>query len=85
MARAHGHPDDHQAPRPGDSPAERRAARQHAARLRRAEEHRQRRESGAAQPIEDFTCSCPPRCEELDDWSGRPVHAEDCPCSCDVG
>jgi transcriptional regulator with XRE-family HTH domain len=80
-----GTPEDHQAPRPGDSPAERRAARQQAARLRREEERRRRRESGAARPIDDVTCACPPRCEELDDWSGRPVHAEDCPCSCDVG
>jgi len=34
---------------------------------------------------EPFTCICPPVCDELDDWSGRPVHAEQCPCSCDLG
>ena len=79
-----GTPVDHHLPRPGDSPEERRAARRRAARLRREEERRRRLESGAARPIADFTCTCPPMCDELDDWGGRPVHAEDCRCSCDL-
>ena len=31
-----------------------------------------------------FTCSCPPACDELDDRSGKPVHAPGCACDCDV-
>jgi hypothetical protein len=80
-----GLPEDHQLPQPGDSPAERRAARQRAARLRREEERRRR--VGAREPgprPDAFTCSCPPGCDELDDRNGPPVHAEGCPCSCDL-
>jgi transcriptional regulator with XRE-family HTH domain len=80
-----GTPDDHRQPRPGDAPEERRAARLEAARQRRAEEQQRRRESGTHRPVADFECTCPPACDELDDRSGRPVHTEDCPCSCDLG
>ncbi|SFE07274.1 helix-turn-helix domain-containing protein [Blastococcus tunisiensis] len=80
----HGVPDDHHAPRPGDSPAERRAARQRAARLRREEDLRRRLAAGEIAPSPEWTCTCPPRCDELDDRSGRPVHADECPCSCDL-
>jgi transcriptional regulator with XRE-family HTH domain len=79
-----GTPEDHQLPGPGDSPEEREAARRHAARLRREDQHRRRRESDAGRPVPDFECTCPPACDEVDDWSGRPVHAEKCPCSCDL-
>lgn len=78
-------PADHHVPRPGDAPAERAAARQRAARLRQREEWQRRREAGELPEPEDFVCSCPPACDELDDRSGKPVHAEGCPCSCDVG
>lgn len=82
--RRRGVPVDHQAPRAGDSPAERRAVRQaEAARLRRDEIER-RRAAGELPPLVDFTCECPPGCAEGDDGS-RPFHTDDCPCRCDVG
>lgn len=84
LRRSLGTPEDHHSFRPEDSPRERRAARQRAAWLRKQEEYQRRLESGTVPPFEHFACTCPPRCEELDDWSGRPVHAEGCPCSCDV-
>jgi HTH-type transcriptional regulator/antitoxin HipB len=73
-----GTPSDHQLPHPGDSPAERADARRHAARLRGIEKAKLR-------PEEPFECSCPPECDELDDRSGPPVHAQGCPCGCDIG
>ena len=79
-------PDDHLVPRAGDSPAERKAARRLAALRERAEDRRRRFLAGEFAGVHDgFTCTCPPACDELDDRSGRPVHAENCPCSCDVG
>ena len=81
-----GTADDHQVPRPGDAPEERAAARRRAARLRREEDAARRlSEAPRRPPAADFSCECPPRCAELDDWSGRPVHADGCPCRCDVG
>ncbi len=75
-----GTPDDHRLPQPGDSPAERLAARQ------RVQAERARRvAAGELRRAEPFTCTCPAACDELDDWSGRPVHADHCPCSCDMG
>jgi HTH-type transcriptional regulator/antitoxin HipB len=80
-----GTPDDHQLPQPGDSPEERTQARRRAARQRTQEAARRRRlESGEVRPPGDFECTCPPACDELDDRSGKPVHAPDCPCDCDV-
>ena len=80
-----GTPEDHRVPQPGDSPADRRAARAHAARRRREEEGERRLLAGASAGRPDaFTCTCPPGCDELDDRSGPPVHADDCPCSCDL-
>ena len=84
-SRAGSRPDDHLLPQPGDSPAERAAARQREARERRQDERARRVAAGELRPAEPFTCTCPPACDELDDWSGRPVHAEECRCSCDVG
>jgi transcriptional regulator with XRE-family HTH domain len=80
-----GTPDDHHVPQPGDSPQERAAARREA-NLRRDEEARRRWvEANRGRPFDNgFTCTCPPECEELDDRSGKPVHAEECPCGCDV-
>ncbi len=80
-----GVPDDHDVPLAGDSPRERAAARRRAARQRVREERERRVAAGNLRPAEPFTCTCPASCDELDDWSGRPVHAEDCPCCCDLG
>lgn len=85
-ARAAGRPDDHLLPQPGDSPEERRASRRAAARQRRQEELARRLATGELRLADtEFDCTCPPACDELDDWSGRPVHADGCPCFCDVG
>jgi hypothetical protein len=83
--RRDGTPDDHQLPQPGDSPQERSAARRRAAARARAEERERRFLAGEFRHVADgFTCTCPPGCDELDDRSGRPVHTDDCPCSCDL-
>jgi transcriptional regulator with XRE-family HTH domain len=80
-----GIPDDHQLPRPGDSPQERRAERARRGRLRRQEEARRRREAGELPPPpEPFDCICPSQCDDLDDRTGPPVHAPHCSCRCDV-
>jgi transcriptional regulator with XRE-family HTH domain len=84
-SRKRDRPDDHLLPQPGDSPEERARARALSARRRRDEEREQRLAAGGLRPAKPFTCTCPPACDELDDWSGRPVHADRCPCSCDVG
>jgi transcriptional regulator with XRE-family HTH domain len=81
-----GIPADHHVPEPGDSPWERAAARRREYWRRRAEERERRLLAGELRGMDlGFDCTCPPRCDELDDYSGRPVHAEGCPCSCDVG
>jgi transcriptional regulator with XRE-family HTH domain len=79
-----GTPDDHQLPRAGDAPAQRRAARRRAARLRREEALQRWREEHRGPQPDPWTCTCPPECAELD-LGERPVHADDCPCGCDVG
>lgn len=80
-----GTPEDHRLPQPGDSPADRRAARASAARrLREEDVERRLLAGGSAGRPDAFTCSCPPGCDELDDRGGPPVHADDCPCSCDL-
>lgn len=79
-----GTPDDHQLPQPGDSPQERKQARARAFRERQQAEFARLGAAGQLPPRKDFECLCPPLCEELDDRSGRPVHAPDCPCLCDV-
>jgi transcriptional regulator with XRE-family HTH domain len=83
--RTRGTPEDHHPFLPGDTLQERAAARRRAAILAAHQERQRRLASGTLPPVPDFGCTCPPGCEELDDWSGRPVHAEGCPCSCDVG
>lgn len=80
-----GTPEDHRLPQPGDSPEERRAARQRAAGEERRRELEELREAGELEESAPFSCQCPPACDELDDWSGKPVHAPHCPCGCDVG
>jgi HTH-type transcriptional regulator/antitoxin HipB len=79
-------PGDHLLPEHGDSPAERLAARRAGLRRRAQQEGERRFLAGELRGRDDgLTCTCPAECDELDDWSGRPVHAEDCPCRCDVG
>jgi transcriptional regulator with XRE-family HTH domain len=82
--RAVGTPSDHHPVLPGDAPWERAAARRRDYRRRQAEERQRRFEAGEMRPLQPFDCTCPPACDELDDRSGRPVHAKGCPCDCDV-
>jgi transcriptional regulator with XRE-family HTH domain len=80
-----GTPEDHHVEQPGDSPAERAAARREAARRRADEAHQRWLESGGARRVEPgWVCTCPPLCDELDDRNGKPVHADACLCGCDV-
>jgi HTH-type transcriptional regulator/antitoxin HipB len=81
----HERPTDHLRPMPGDSPQDRTAARQRAAWRRREEERQRRREAGELPPRQELECTCPASCDALEDWAGRPVHDEECPCQCDVG
>ena len=80
-----GTPPDHQIPKAGDAPADRVAARRQAARRRELEEYQRRRRAGELRPEEPFDCTCPPECDELDDRSGPPMHAQGCACGCDIG
>jgi HTH-type transcriptional regulator/antitoxin HipB len=79
-----GTPGDHQLPRDGDSPHDRKLARRRAVVQRQQEVFERLRDAGELPPIEEWQCTCPPLCEELDDYSGVPVHASDCLCLCDV-
>ena len=80
-----GMPEDHLLPEPGDSPAERAAARRRDYWARRAEERERRFLAGEFAGLDlRFDCTCPPLCDDLDDRSGRPVHAPECSCDCDV-
>lgn len=80
-----GTPEDHQVPQSGDSPADRALARRQEYWRRRAEDRQRRFLAGEfASLYSGFRCSCPATCDELDDRSGRPVHAEGCPCLCDL-
>ncbi|MGY1740386.1 MULTISPECIES: helix-turn-helix domain-containing protein [unclassified Blastococcus] len=80
----HGTPDDHLVPEPGDSPAERRAARRAEVRRRVHEEWERRRAAGELPPLQDPVCTCPRDCD-TGVASGRAVHTDDCVCGCDVG
>lgn len=81
-----GTPEDHQLPRPGDSPRQRAEARREA-RWRAVAEERQRRFlAGEFTDVDPgLTCTCPATCDEVDDGSGPTKHAEDCACRCDLG
>jgi hypothetical protein len=83
IRRHSGTPGDHLVPQDGDSPAERRARRRREAARRQHEEFQRRLAAGELRPIDDFVCTCPPECAELD-VGERPVHAADCACRCDV-
>jgi transcriptional regulator with XRE-family HTH domain len=79
-----GTPEDHHVPGPGDSPEERKAQRARAARARRDAERQRAIGTETWTPWQGFTCSCPAACDALD-VGERPVHAEGCPCLCDLG
>jgi hypothetical protein len=80
-----GLPEDHQLPQPGDSPTDR-AERRRRERARIAAEERERAFlAGEFAGIDlRFDCRCPTACDDLDDRSGKPVHAPECSCGCDV-
>ncbi|MGY1634502.1 helix-turn-helix domain-containing protein [Geodermatophilus sp. SYSU D01186] len=81
-----GAPDDHQLPRAGDAPWVRAAARRQAQWEEREAERQRRFLAGELSSIDvGFDCTCPPECDEIDDGNGKPVHALDCPCGCDLG
>jgi transcriptional regulator with XRE-family HTH domain len=85
MRQDFGTPPDHLV-LPDDDPQARRARRREAGRRREREEYQRRLAEGRVlPPVGEWVCSCPPLCDELDDRSGKPVHADDCPCGCDVG
>ncbi|MGY1621367.1 helix-turn-helix domain-containing protein [Geodermatophilus sp. SYSU D00965] len=85
VRRHTGTPDDHQLPRAGDAPSARAEAGRLARWQAREAERRRRFEAGELSRIDvRFDCTCPPRCDELDDGTGSPVHAPDCPCGCDL-
>jgi transcriptional regulator with XRE-family HTH domain len=83
--RADGTPEDHHEFRADDSPADRAAARRREYWRSRTEERERRFLAGEFADVpEPLICTCPAACDDLDDRSGRPVHAEDCPCCCDL-
>jgi hypothetical protein len=81
--RRRGTPEDHQIPQPGDDPRTRKAARRAEAQRRLREDWERRVAAGEVDRVPDFECTCPPECDELGEGL-RPVHAEGCPCRCDV-
>lgn len=84
--RRHGTPEDHHVPQPGDAPGKRAEERRKESARRAAEERQRRFGAGGFRQLDDrFRCTCPTRCDELDDFSARPVHADGCRCRCDVG
>ena len=80
-----GTPDDHHRPQPGDSPAQRAETRRRARWAARREELERRFLAGDFDGVrEAFSCTCPAGCDDLDDRSGTPVHADGCRCHCDI-
>ena len=80
-----GRPADHHEHRPGDSFAERAEARRRAYRQQRAEERERAFLAGELRGLDaPFPCACLAACDDLDDRSGRPVHAPECACDCDL-
>jgi transcriptional regulator with XRE-family HTH domain len=84
-----GVPGDHQRPQPGDSPAERAAARQRAARRRQEKRRHQllaasRAASGAIELDWGTGCTCPAGCELAEGRNEDLSHASSCACRCDV-
>jgi transcriptional regulator with XRE-family HTH domain len=80
-----GTPDDHQRPQPGDAPGQRAEERRRARQAATREEWERRFLAGEFAAVQEaFSCSCPAECDHLDDRSGAPVHADGCPCLCDI-
>ena len=80
-----GTPDDHLLPQPGDSPAERDEERRRTRWVAGKEERERRFLAGELADVrEAFSCTCPAECDDLDDRSGKPVHADGCRCHCDI-
>ncbi|MBB3676891.1 helix-turn-helix domain-containing protein [Modestobacter versicolor] len=82
--RSAGLPDDHHVPQPGDSLADRAAARRLAALERRREEQLRRPPPRPSGPDWGTGCTCPPGCEYLEGSNEDLGHAEACACRCDV-
>jgi transcriptional regulator with XRE-family HTH domain len=83
--RVQARPADHHEHRPGDSLADRAEARRRAYWRHRAEERERAFLAGELRRLDvSFDCACPAACDDLDDRSGRPVHAPGCPCDCDL-
>ena len=89
-----GTPEDHQQPRPGDSPADRLETRRRTVAADRAERGRQaraeRRRLGLPDPLA-WVCTCPAGCDELllaapppHPWRRPQLHLGSCPCGCDI-
>src|SRR3954452_24171348 len=80
-----GIPEDHQLPQPGDSPGDRAHVRQREHWRRRAEERERAFLAGELSGLDaGFTCCCLPACDDLDEQTGELLHAEACPCNCDL-
>jgi transcriptional regulator with XRE-family HTH domain len=80
-----GIPEDHQLPQPGDSPGDRAYVRQREHWRRRAEERERAFLAGELSGLDaGFTCCCLPACDDLDEQTGELLHAEACPCNCDL-
>jgi HTH-type transcriptional regulator/antitoxin HipB len=78
-----GTPEDHQLPRPDDSPADRAAARRREHARAREEELQRRREAGTLPELPEWTCECPPGCDAAREVLAD-VHVADCRCRCDI-
>jgi HTH-type transcriptional regulator/antitoxin HipB len=79
-----GAPEDHQRPRPGDSPEDRAAQRKQEILRRRAEEHERRFPAGELRHTGgEFVCECPPQCDPVAERAAD-VHVETCTCQCDL-
>jgi HTH-type transcriptional regulator/antitoxin HipB len=85
LRRRWGTPDDHLVPQPGDSPRERADARRREYWRRQAEERERRFLAGEFRDLPDaFRCTCPPACDVVDEQTGELLHAQACPCNCDL-
>lgn len=85
LRRRAGTPEDHHLPQPGDSPAERAAARERAAWARRQREQEERRpEPGPPAPDWGTGCTCPSECDYAAGSNEDLAHAPACACRCDV-
>ena len=80
-----GTPNDHQLPQQGDSPEQRAEVRRRARWAAGMEERERRFLAGEFADVREASfCTCPAACDDLDDRSGTPVHADSCRCHCDI-